>query len=73
MHIIADLWWVWLLGCVVTIAFAIRNQIKRMNNIGSEDITKGMTAFFAAGIVNTIFTVLLVVAIVLHIIDYAKN
>ena len=68
MHWIADLWWFWLLGCIATIAFAIRNQMKRMNTFSD----KGLYTF-TAGIICVIFEILLVTAIVVHLINYAKN
>lgn len=73
MHWIADFWWLWALGFIGTIAIAIYNQIKRMAAIDSENFFKGIYVFFGAGILNMIFSILLVVAIVLHIIDYSKQ
>lgn len=74
MNWIADLWWVWALGFIVTIAVAIHNQVKRMQSVLSDgNVFKGIYVFFGAGILNMVFSVLLVVAIVLHIIEYAKH
>jgi uncharacterized membrane protein len=73
MHWVADLWWVWAIGFIVTIAVGIYSQLKRMREIDLDKPFKGMGLFFGMGILNMIFSVLLVVAIVLHIIDYAKK
>lgn len=75
MNWIADLWWVWVLGFIATIVVGIHNQVKRMHSVMSDNgnVFKGIYVFFGAGILNMVFSVLLVVAIVLHIIEYAKH
>lgn len=74
MHWIADYWWVWLIGCVATMVVAIHNQIKRIKNMHSEaEFFKGIYILVGAGILNMVFSILLVVSIVLHIINYAKS
>jgi tetrahydromethanopterin S-methyltransferase subunit E len=78
MHEVANLWWMWLIGAVVTLVYGGYNQVSRMRRMMNDaapekSFFKGMVALFVAAILNMGFVILLVVAIVLKVIDYAKQ
>jgi len=77
MDSIANLWWLWLIGAVVTMLYGGYNQVSRMNRVMSLDTDKGffqgIYALLFAAVLNLGFSVLLVTALVLNIIDYAKK
>jgi len=76
MHFVAEFWWLWLILSVVTLLYGGYNQVSRMKGMMRGDIdnfSKGLFALFVAAILHFGFLVLLVTAIVLHVIDYAKN
>lgn len=76
MESIANLWWLWLLGSVVTLLYGGYNQVSRMKRMMKGDVdtfSNGLYALFAAAVVNMGFVVLLITAIVLNVIEYAKR
>lgn len=82
MNTIANLWWLWLAGALITLLYGGYNQLARMRRMmnphtvwdtGESSFFKGMVPFILAAVLNFAFAILLVVAIVLNIIDYAKH
>jgi uncharacterized membrane protein YhaH (DUF805 family) len=75
MHFVAEYWWLWLILSVATLLYGGYNQISRMKGMmrGEDVFSKGLVPLFIAAVLHFGFLVLLVVAIVLNVIDYAKN
>jgi hypothetical protein len=74
MHLIADLWWLWLIVFCGTFCYGGYNQIRRMKMITANGrIWDGIYLFLLAALLNAASTVLLVTSLVLNIIDYAKQ
>ncbi len=76
MENVANLWWVWLIGAVITLLYGGYNQVSRMRRMMDDagaSFTQGMLALFVAAVLNMGFVVLLITAIVLNVIDYAKK
>ena len=77
MEIIANLWWVWMIGAFVTLLYGGYNQVSRMNRMMALDPEKGffqgIYALFIAAALHLAFVVMLVTSIVLNIINYAKQ
>lgn len=76
MENVANLWWLWLIGALVTLLYGGYNQVRRMQGMWNGDgasFTKGLMPLFVAAILNMGFMVLLITAIVLLVIDHAKK
>lgn len=63
---IADYWWVWLIGVIVTYSFGAWHQMARFQPDANP--FQGMAALLVAAFLNAAFSVLLSASIVLNVI-----
>jgi hypothetical protein len=76
MEIIANLWWVWMIGAVVTLLYGGYNQVSRIRRMMSspeKGFFQGIYTLFIAAVIHLAFVVMLVTSIVINIIAYAKQ
>jgi len=75
MESVATYWWIWLVCMVICYAYAIFNQVRRMQSLNKGQIDsfgKGMLPMFLAGLSGSVFGLVLLLSVVLNIIAYAK-
>jgi hypothetical protein len=77
MNTIANLWYIWLAGALISYIIAFLNQAKRMKRMMSMDFEQSFNGFsggivwlFLSGISGTVFSALLVISVALNVISY---
>jgi len=72
MDFIATYWWIWLIGMIVCVGYAIYGQVKFMKSI-LDGTDRGIFVHMLIGLLGAVFMILLLLSVVLHVIDYAKG
>jgi hypothetical protein len=80
MNIIENNWWLWLIGSFITTLYIGYNQLSRMHNMmisafdkKKESFMDGLYLLFLAVALDSMFSGLFTVSIILNIISFYKK